>query len=53
MGAPVNEMNPHLVFVRLGQVATGPLNFMISYKKQAYNSYDEAKMDSIMQDDSV
>jgi hypothetical protein len=48
MGAPVNEINPNLVLVRLGQVATGPLNFMISYKKQAYDSYDEAKMDSVM-----
>ena len=53
MGSPVNEVNPHLVFIRLNQVVSGPLNFMISYKKQAYDTYEEAKMDSVLQEADV
>jgi hypothetical protein len=53
MGAPVNEINPRLVFIRLNQLVSGPLNFMISYKKQAYDSLEDAKMDSVLQESSV
>jgi hypothetical protein len=48
MGAPVNEQNPHLVFLRLNQIVSGPVKFMISYKKKTYASYDEAKADSLL-----
>ena len=48
MGAPVNEQSPHLVFMRLNQIVSGPVNFIISYKKKAYASYAEAKADSVL-----
>jgi len=48
MGPPVNELSPRLVFMRLNYVVSGPLNFMISYKKKIYASYEEAKADSVL-----
>lgn len=48
MGAPVNEQSPHLVLLRLNQIVSGPVNFIISYKKKTYASYDEAKADSVL-----
>jgi len=48
LGSPVNELNPHLVFLRLNQIVSGPVNFIISYKKKTYASYDEAKADSVL-----
>jgi len=31
MGQPVNELNPRLVFLRLGHLTASSLKFMISY----------------------
>lgn len=49
LGQPVNELNPKLVVMRLGQT-TNEVKFIISYNKQSYGSEEEAKGASILRE---